>query len=488
MLSVQAQIPISTIEELQKIGNDSAYPLDGSYFLTNDIDASATLSWNDGKGFEPIGKGADFSGSLYGRSYSIVNLFINRSDEYGVGLFYGTSKYSQVLSVKIINCKITGFSYVGILIGGSSGFIDNCHVTGDVKGGGNYIGGLAGRSAAVIMNSTSNCEIEGRGRVGGLVGENFNEITNCYSTGKITGQDVGGISGWNQGKVINSFSNAEILLTSAGSAGGLIGVNYNIVDRCYSFGPVQGVGGLGGLIGANGWFGLPVYEVTRSYYDYQTTGRYIPPIGKRGIPKTTGEMMNPATFVEWDFVNVWWMVPGKTYPLLRPERYIPATVRTDDWMPDAKHGLPASFIVGFDQPVKTFTFADIDFTSSTLHGLQGSLATDNGTTWTLHVTDCATTPTYPAEIVLRVPLAGAKDAFGYPCAESNTVRLTLAPPVPGDLNGDGVCDALDRAVMTDILLRPASPWCARLPQALLDQNRDSRLDAADLITLFLLGN
>ncbi len=197
-------------------------------------------------------------------------------------------------------------------------------------------------------------------------------------------------------------------------------------------------------------------------------------------------MMNPATFAEWDFENVWWMVPGKTYPLLRPERYIPATVRPDDWMPDAKHGLPASFIFGFDQPVKTFTFADMDLTSSTLSGLQGSLATDNGTTWTLHVTDCSTTPTYPAEIVLRVPLAGAKDAFGYPCAESNIVRLTLAPPVPGDLNGDGVCDALDRAVMTDILLRPASPWRTRLPQALLDQNQDGRLDAADLITLFLL--
>ena len=32
-------IPISSIGELQMIGNDAAHPLDGSYVLTQDIDA-----------------------------------------------------------------------------------------------------------------------------------------------------------------------------------------------------------------------------------------------------------------------------------------------------------------------------------------------------------------------------------------------------------------------------------------------------------------
>jgi len=45
-----AQIPISTIEDLQKIGNDPEYPMDGYYYLTNDIDASDTIRWNNGKG------------------------------------------------------------------------------------------------------------------------------------------------------------------------------------------------------------------------------------------------------------------------------------------------------------------------------------------------------------------------------------------------------------------------------------------------------
>ena len=38
----EGAIGISTIEELQLIGNGPAYPLDGYYVLTQDIDASAT--------------------------------------------------------------------------------------------------------------------------------------------------------------------------------------------------------------------------------------------------------------------------------------------------------------------------------------------------------------------------------------------------------------------------------------------------------------
>ena len=46
-----AQIEINDIDELQLIGNDPGYPLDGDYVLGNDIDASATTSWNGDAGF-----------------------------------------------------------------------------------------------------------------------------------------------------------------------------------------------------------------------------------------------------------------------------------------------------------------------------------------------------------------------------------------------------------------------------------------------------
>ena len=50
-----AVIQIDSIEKLQKIGNDAAYPLNGEYELTQDIDASDTINWNNGAGFKPIG-------------------------------------------------------------------------------------------------------------------------------------------------------------------------------------------------------------------------------------------------------------------------------------------------------------------------------------------------------------------------------------------------------------------------------------------------
>mgnify|MGYP001390796373 CR=1 FL=1 len=48
-------IAIATLDGLNKIGRDPAYPLDGSYVLTADIDAAATQTWNNGAGFVPIG-------------------------------------------------------------------------------------------------------------------------------------------------------------------------------------------------------------------------------------------------------------------------------------------------------------------------------------------------------------------------------------------------------------------------------------------------
>ena len=41
----------ANINTLQGMNNN----LSGNYVLGNDIDASDTVNWNDGKGFEPIG-------------------------------------------------------------------------------------------------------------------------------------------------------------------------------------------------------------------------------------------------------------------------------------------------------------------------------------------------------------------------------------------------------------------------------------------------
>src|SRR6056297_2634281 len=70
-----AAVPITDCQQLQDMRNN----LSGSYYLANDIDCTATLSWNAGAGFEPIGTlDNPFTGSLDGKDHKIHGLYINR--------------------------------------------------------------------------------------------------------------------------------------------------------------------------------------------------------------------------------------------------------------------------------------------------------------------------------------------------------------------------------------------------------------------------
>jgi hypothetical protein len=80
-------IAIGTAEELAKIGNDAGFPLDGSYYLTADIDLGAYDPWT------PIGRmnAADgkpaypFTGTLNGNGKTIRNLKISPTGHHHTG-------------------------------------------------------------------------------------------------------------------------------------------------------------------------------------------------------------------------------------------------------------------------------------------------------------------------------------------------------------------------------------------------------------------
>src|ERR1700733_3826695 len=71
-------IVIKTVAELQNIEKNLA----ADYELANDIDASATKSWNGGAGFLPLGAypHKPFTGSLNGAGHTISDLTISSSD------------------------------------------------------------------------------------------------------------------------------------------------------------------------------------------------------------------------------------------------------------------------------------------------------------------------------------------------------------------------------------------------------------------------
>jgi len=73
---------ISNVSQLQDINLD----VSANYTMVNDIDASETKEWNDGKGFSPVANytglghffdGTPFTGSFIGKGYNIIDLYIN---------------------------------------------------------------------------------------------------------------------------------------------------------------------------------------------------------------------------------------------------------------------------------------------------------------------------------------------------------------------------------------------------------------------------
>jgi len=283
---------ITDIYELQEMNDD----LTAYYVLGNDIDASVTSSWNGEAGFEPIGFGSNFfTGSFDGQMHVINGLYIDRRPDYGIGLFGLVGPSGTVENIGVVDSYVNGRMAVGALAGHSEGFINNCYSIG-----------------------TAEAEAD----VGGLVGYTNKIITQCYSSGiviaggRIGGfTSAGGLIGLTRGPdsvISNCYSTAEVKSTSAKyQTGGFIGINKDTVRNCFSTGLVTAASGSY----ARGFCSLNQGSISGCYWDKQTSGKTS---SSGGAGRTTAEMMQEATFLGWDFVEVWDIFENETYPFLRP--------------------------------------------------------------------------------------------------------------------------------------------------------------------------
>ncbi len=224
-------IAIPDAATFAKIGVDSAYPLNGKYIQTADIDISKhTTNW------EPIGtQSAPFTGRFDGNGYRITNLNINKNSG-DVGLF-GTAKGGTVLkNIHIESGTISGSRVVGGLLGyAGSGSIaisqcsNKANITvGSATGSGYGAGaaGLVGHAYNDVTGSISECfnlgNITGSSTnfLAGIVGLNYGTgfaISNCYNKGDIVsaGSCFGGITGWNGSNVTNCYNVGAIRCTGS---------------------------------------------------------------------------------------------------------------------------------------------------------------------------------------------------------------------------------------------------------------------------------
>lgn len=202
-------------------------------FLMNNLDSGtsgyaelASETANDGQGWQPIGTAHiypnqpyipfdPFTGSFDGQGHEIRDVFINRPDENGVGVFGFLDGGGVVQNLAVVNARVTAEGYVGGLVGWNHmGTVTNCCFSGSVTGGWG-VGGLVGANRGTVSHSNCNGNVTGGWGVGGLTGDSFGgALINSHFAGSVTGDEIGGLVGWNApGTVSNSHYNYhEVLL------------------------------------------------------------------------------------------------------------------------------------------------------------------------------------------------------------------------------------------------------------------------------------
>lgn len=282
---------ITNATELQAMNEE----LSANYTLGNDVDASDTAGWNDGKGFEPVGNSSDpFAGSFDGAGFAVTNLTIDRPAENDVGLF-GVVDGGSIANVSLVDANVSGSERVGGLVGttedgsivdssvdatvngstnvggfvglasGSDPLLSN--VSGSVvvtteRDGQSYGGGVVGKMRAegvvvdaamtvdVSVTSTSANTFVGVS-AGGLIGNaDFTDVSNASVTGTVSAtiphgdSDVGGLVGdGSDGQISNSTAGVTIEGDGGNYAnvGGLVGSIYDVnVTDSHASGTVDG--------------------------------------------------------------------------------------------------------------------------------------------------------------------------------------------------------------------------------------------------------
>lgn len=214
-----------------------------------------------------IGKDYDnpFNGTFDGRGNKIIGLTINKPDCAYQGLFGRWGGHAVARNIILQDCDITGYSNVGGILGyvseyNSNVLIENCHVSGTIKGildDGFRIGGIAGYLG---YGNIKGCTVRGSlsstanvSRIGGIIGETYYGVkvdscenaaditgpgalhagifglaaqsdlvaTNCLNTGIVEGTElIGGISGYyrDQSKNYGNYSHCYYVAQGDGSA------------------------------------------------------------------------------------------------------------------------------------------------------------------------------------------------------------------------------------------------------------------------------
>ncbi len=330
--SVGNPYQVSSVAQLDEIRNFST-----SYFiLTSDIDMTG-VTWT------PI---PNFSGTLDGDYFKIINLASTADVPFSFIQFLNSD--GVIKNIGFENVNIVSSSHVGNLSTIANEIkegakISSCVVTGSItlnSTGNNfaYIGGIAvinrGTVEKCYVDMTLTASNRSSGQIGGIVAKldsSLNtttaaSISECWTKGSIVGTAyLGGVSGYNFGNVNvpsnsmidNCLSEMSISVSNQRGAGISGQVYYTDTTKCLATGSVAGttlsVGGLFGLY-HNSSTDTSCFFDTETTLQTQATTNGVT-TGSTG--ETTANLMKQATFIDWDFTNIWNITEDTTYPQLR---------------------------------------------------------------------------------------------------------------------------------------------------------------------------
>ncbi|MBQ8228301.1 MAG: hypothetical protein IJZ88_04735 [Clostridia bacterium] len=260
--------------------------------LTANIDFAAN-SFSEENAIAPI---TGYTGDFDGNGYAINNVRINNSKG-ETGLFATVGGNSENIAefkdITFNNVYITGCAETGTLAGVANEYtaIENVRIENDSEA--SYVSGLTAGAVVgsmlggTVNNSYANINVDGENIVGGLIGKSDAVITNSNTNGKLNAlisdsslAGVGGLVGvMNSGAIYTSSSLADVFVTeiknsadnnSVAGVGGLVGIaNGREIKNTFSAGSVKvadaGVADGESVVGIGGLVGVAYAEVESVY-------------------------------------------------------------------------------------------------------------------------------------------------------------------------------------------------------------------------------
>jgi hypothetical protein len=280
-------------------------------------------------------------------------------------------------------------------------------VAATINGSGDYLGILVGYNEYGTISDCSTSGVVNGGTdsryLGGLVGDNRGAIINCYATGAVTG--TSSYSGGLCGKISSGYIRdcyATGAVTGTSTLGGLVGQTDSFVthNNCYATGAVTGTNELGGLVG---------FHAAGMFRNCYATGAVT---GTNELGGLVG--LNLSQLSNCYATGA---VTGTSYFGGLMGLYVHGTISNCYWDKDTT-GQPTSSGPGTGKTTAEMkqqaTFAGWDFTY----------------TWLI-----IETQSYPYQHITAGPTG----------------------PIPGDVNGDGVVDFKDVAILCGNWLAGTEP-------------------------------